>query len=96
MELVRTCSDLRQPTVDETSKFVENMGSTVHELWFCGWCNFGRNEWLLIQMLYDPTNEFMVTPCCHTEAKEALVAYDQDPYDQAREDRIEINSLRNQ
>jgi hypothetical protein len=96
MGLVRTCSDLRQPTAQETSRFIESMDSSVNELWFCGWCNFGRNKWLLIQMLYDPENEFMVTPCCHTEAKEALVGYDTDNYDQDKEDQIEIDSLRNQ
>jgi hypothetical protein len=31
-------------------------------------------------MLMDIENEFLVTPCCHTEAAEALCSYDPSAY----------------
>ena len=95
MDLVRSCSDLRKPTPEETKNFVESLDSSINELWYCGWCNSGQNEWLLIQMLYDPVNEFMVTPCCHTEASEALVNYAlaKDDWDQKAGDEKEIMAV---
>jgi len=93
---IRSCSDLRKPNQEEISKFVNDMESSMNELWLCGWCNGGQNEWFLYQMLFDPANEFMVTPCCHTEAEEALVLDGQREYSDPREDDREISRLVNQ
>ena len=93
---VRSCSDLRKPTQEEISKFVSDMDSSMNESWLCGWCNAGQNEWFLPQMLFDPANEFMVTPCCHTEAEAALVLDGEREYADPREDDREISRLVNQ
>jgi hypothetical protein len=93
---VRSCSDLRKPTQEEISKFVSDMDSSMNESWLCGWCNAGQNEWFLPQMLFNPANEFMVTPCCHTEAEAALVLDGQREYADPREDEREISRLVNQ
>jgi len=95
MSEVRSCSDLRKPTPQEIASFTESMDSSMSEIWLCGWCNNGQNEWLLHQMLFDPAYEFMVTPCCHTEAETALVLDSPSDYADPREDAREIAGLRN-
>ena len=52
----------------------------------CGWCA-NNDVWTIPEMMWNHEQEFMVTPCCHTEAITALVpVYPREHFDQARED----------
>jgi hypothetical protein len=77
---IRTCSGTCSKLTNEFPKGelerLDNaMAHRVNTLYYCGYCNFGRNEWSITQMLFDLENEMAVTPCCHTEATEALKCY---------------------
>ena len=69
------CSDIRKLLPDELSRLDSSMAHSAGALFFCGYCRNGQNEWHLDEMLYDIINEIAVTPCCHTEATEALSCY---------------------
>jgi hypothetical protein len=84
IEGLRTCSDhcqpIRKATDLEIREYIEDHISHDDELWYCGYCRNGQNEWVMGDMLMDIENEFLVTPCCHTEAAEALCSYDPPAY----------------
>ena len=69
------CDNNRKATSEEIADYITSHDSYPTELWFCGYCRNGQNEWTIPEMLFDTENEFLVTPCCHTEAAEALQNY---------------------
>lgn len=75
VQMCKTCPPLRKATQDEIDIYVERIYSHSSELWFCGNCNNGQNEWLIKELLWDLENEFLVTPCCHGEAAAVLNSY---------------------
>jgi len=77
---IRSCSDTCSKLTNEfpegeLERLLNAMAHRVNTLYYCGHCNNGRNEWSIDKMLFDLENEMAVTPCCHTEATEALVCY---------------------
>jgi len=77
---IRTCSDTCFKITNvfpegELERLLNAMAHRVNTLYYCGHCNNGRNEWSIDKMLFDLENEMAVTPCCHTEATEALTCY---------------------
>lgn len=80
--LIKTCSDKskhnRKPTLPELLKFCQTFNIHLDDKFSCGWCRFGRNEWMVQELIWDEENEFLLTPCCHTEATEALDLPDED------------------
>jgi hypothetical protein len=77
---IRSCSDTCSKLTNvfpegELERLSNAMAHQVNTLYYCGYCNNGRNEWSINQMLFDLDNEMAVTPCCHTEATEALKCY---------------------
>jgi hypothetical protein len=61
-----------------------------HTMYYCGYCRDGENEWQAGDMLYDTENEICVTPCCHTEATEALKCYCEYEACEANDDSIAL------
>lgn len=80
VQACKECPPIRKMTTDEAVIFAEHMYSNDIELWFCGGCHHGQNEWTLGEMLWDELNEFPTTPCCHTEAAAALQKYNPPVY----------------
>jgi hypothetical protein len=76
----KDCSDIRKATDLEINKYIEDHVSHDDEIWYCGGCRNSQNEWVIGDMLWDIENEFLVTPCCHTEAAAALCSYDPSAY----------------
>ena len=77
---IRTCSDTCSKLTNvfpegELERLLNAMAHRVNTLYYCGHCNNGRHEWSIDKMLFDLENEMAVTPCCHTEATEALTCY---------------------
>jgi hypothetical protein len=71
-----TCGDITNRFPEgEYERLFNSMAHREGTLYYCGACNHGQNEWALQQMLFDRDNEMAVTPCCHTEATEALKCY---------------------
>jgi predicted sulfurtransferase len=74
--VVKSCTDEcdkhRRITQEEAQRFAEIQHIKPTDAFDCGWCNSGRNTWAITELLWDMENEFAVTPCCHTEATEAL------------------------
>jgi hypothetical protein len=71
-----TCGNLTNTFAQgELLRLHAAMGHQINTLYYCGYCHNGRNEWSITQMLFDLDNEMAVTPCCHTEATEALKCY---------------------
>lgn len=66
------CSKHRKITDEEAEKFAKIQEIAKSDEFTCGWCNNGQNEWAITELLWDKENEFAITPCCHTEATEAL------------------------
>lgn len=77
--VIKSCSDAcdhnRKMEPKELERLVESMAHDSDTLYYCGYCRGGQNEWKANEMLFDTDNEFSVTPCCHTEATEALKCY---------------------
>jgi hypothetical protein len=73
---IKSCSDEcnkhRRITEEEVQEFAKIQYINPEDKFDCGWCNRGQNEWKITELLYDIENEFAITPCCHTEATEAL------------------------
>ncbi len=73
---IKSCSDdckkHRRITIQEATRFAEIQYVNPTDEFNCGWCNQGKNEWKITELLFDDENEFPITPCCHTEATEAL------------------------
>jgi hypothetical protein len=69
---VDSCNSLRVTTYKEYEQLVAAFLHESDTVFECRVCNNGQNYWLLIQMLYDSKREICVTPCCHSEATEAL------------------------
>jgi hypothetical protein len=80
------CSKHRKITLQEATRFAEVQYIDPEDEFYCGWCNHGKNEWKITELLFDIENEFAITPCCHTEATEALEIPEEDEHDQHRED----------
>lgn len=81
------CDSHRKVEDDEIDRFISSMEANRQDLFYCGNCNNGRNEWKAIELLFDIPNEMVITPCCHTEATESLVNYDEEEaYDQRKDD----------
>jgi hypothetical protein len=76
----KDCCDIRKATDLEINKYIEDHVSHDDEIWYCGGCRNSQNEWVIGDMLWDIENEFLVTPCCHTEAAAALNSYDPSAY----------------
>ena len=70
-----TCEDNRKITPVELARLVSSMEHDEDALYYCGYCCGGLNEWKATEMLFDRKTEVAVTPCCHTEATEALQCY---------------------
>lgn len=79
------CSKHRKITIQEATRFAEIQYVNPTDEFTCDWCNHGQNEWKITELLFDIENEFPITPCCHTEATEALDIPEPDD-DQRRED----------
>lgn len=97
---IKSCSDVcdnnRKITDDEAKRLTESLAHYNNTLFYCGYCNSGQNEYDdMSVMLFDKENEFPVTPCCHTEATEALKCYcpedrcEADDNSQARDERLD-------
>jgi hypothetical protein len=80
-----SCSKHRRITIQEATRFAEIQYVNPTDEFTCDWCNHGQNEWKITELLFDIENEFPITPCCHTEATEALDIPEPDD-DQRRED----------
>lgn len=75
---------------NEIEQFIESMEAHRYDVFECGYCNGCQNEWSAFELIYDSENEFALTPCCHTEATEALhIAGRNGEPSQLREDRRE-------
>ena len=76
---VQTCSSdcdhNRKMEASELERLVNSLEHPQETLYYCGYCRGGQNEWKANEMLFDTDKEFSVTPCCHTEATEALKCY---------------------
>lgn len=83
------CSRIRRLTDDEFQRLARSMNHFADTLYYCGYCNHNRNEWIIGEMLFDDTNEVAVTPCCHTEATEALKCYCLEGACEADEESLE-------
>ena len=88
------CSDIRKLLPDELTRLDSAMAHSAGALFFCGYCRNGQNEWHLDEMLYDITNEIAVTPCCHTEATEALSCYCPEDQCEAEDDSTDKQDRR--
>jgi len=85
---IKSCADKsnhRRITAEEAQIFMKRQ-ECENGAYDCGWCNHGKNEWKITELLWDIENEFAITPCCHTEATEALELPEKDEYDQQKED----------
>ena len=86
---VKSCSDdcnkHRKISMTETQRFYDTLDLPAGA-YTCGWCNNGQNEWRIHELLYDIENDFPITPCCHTEATEALELPENEEYNQRKED----------
>ena len=82
------CSDIRKLLPNELERLENSMAHSAGTLYFCGYCRNGQNEWHTNEMLYDITNEIAVTPCCHTEATEALSCYCPEDQCEADDDSV--------
>jgi hypothetical protein len=69
------------PTVRQKIQYIK-----PQDAFYCEWCNNGQNEWKITELLFDIENEFPLTPCCHTEATEALDIPEAEEDNQRRED----------
>ena len=87
---IKSCSDdcnkHRKITIAEAAQFAKIQYVELTDKFECGWCNQGKNEWEITELLFDIENEFAITPCCHTEATEALNIPEQEENDQRKED----------
>jgi hypothetical protein len=87
---IKSCSDdcnkHRKITIAEAAQFAKIQYVEITDRFECGWCNQGKNEWEITELLYDVANEFAITPCCHTEATEALNIPELEEDDQRKED----------
>ena len=87
---IKSCSDdcnkHRRITQEEAQRFAKVQYIKPEDAFDCGWCNQGKNEWKITELLFDDENEFPITPCCHTEATEALEIPEREEDDQRRED----------
>jgi hypothetical protein len=76
----------------EPTELKRLLNALAHEddnaLYYCGYCAHSTNEWQASDMLFDTENEFAVTPCCHTEATEALKCYCPSEACEAEDDSI--------
>jgi predicted sulfurtransferase len=86
---IKSCSDdcnkHRKITNEEAQEFFNRLG-VPNQAYTCGWCNNGHNEWKIEELLFDIENEFPLTPCCHTEATEALDLPEIEEDNQRKED----------
>lgn len=85
---IKSCADKsnhRRISAEEAQTFM-NRQECGDGPWECGWCNHGKNEWKISELLWDIENEFAISPCCHTEATEALELPEEDDFDQLKED----------
>ena len=87
---IKSCSDdcnkHRKITIAEAAQFAKIQYVEITDKFECGWCNQGKNEWEITELLFDVENEFPITPCCHTEATEALNIPELEENDQRKED----------
>lgn len=87
---VKSCSDEcnkhHKITQEEAEELAKIQGVEASDAFTCDWCNNGQNEWAITELLWDIENEFAITPCCHTEATEALDLPENEGYDQRKED----------
>jgi len=84
-----TCDKHRKATPDEIHRFANIQGVKTQDTFDCTWCNKGKNSWAIYELLFDEEEEFLITPCCHTEATEALeIPEDEDGYNQRAEDEL--------
>ena len=82
------CNNHRQITKEEAKWFAKIQYIKEPDSVACVWCMFGRNEWKLTELLFDTENEFAITPCCHTEATEALELPEPENDDQRKDDEM--------
>jgi hypothetical protein len=82
------CNNHRQITEEEAKRFAEIQYIKETDSFACGWCMYGRNEWKITELLFDAENEFAITPCCHTEATEALDIPEPENDDQRKDDEM--------
>ena len=87
---IKSCSDAcnkhRKITQEEAEELAKIQGVKSSEEFICGWCRNGQNEWKMTELLWDIENEFPITPCCHTEATEALDLPENKNDEQRKED----------
>jgi hypothetical protein len=93
MNTIKSCIDKcdthRRATDTEIERFTKIQNVSKKDYLDCSWCNKGKNSWLPSELLFDEEQEFLITPCCHTEATEALDIPEQDDgHDQRAEDEL--------
>ena len=79
------CSQHRRISLSEAIRLAQVQGVEIQDEFECGWCHTGQNSWKITELLFDAENEFPITPCCHTEATEALTFPDEEE-DSTRKD----------
>ena len=88
MSNVFSCADtceLSKTTPVLTALFLADNDYQANTQFECGNCN-NKDLWLASEMLWNKTQEFLVTPCCHCEAAYALYPDESYSLDQHRED----------
>ena len=89
-EGVWSCGDtcrLSKSTPALVAVYLAQYDFTIDQIFWCGHCT-NNDSWVISEMLWDNENEFLVTPCCHTEAKYALEPDEviENDYDNQREE----------
>ena len=79
-----TCN-LSKSTPVLVAVYLADTNYTEETLFECGNCS-NKDSWTIGEMLWDNNGEFLATPCCHCEAKAALVTDEDYDLDQHRED----------
>jgi len=87
---IPTCSEKRGKLIKSTPVFVAIFCAQYDydqkDLFTCGWCA-NNDEWTISEMMWSVEDEYLITPCCHTEAITALVPDEpRDENNQAQED----------
>jgi len=80
-----SCSDTCRLDVNTpvlTALYCAEYDFTDSELFDCGYCAY-KGAWTIPQLLWNAEEDYLVTPCCHTEAIAAL-----DPH----EPKVDIDS----
>ena len=87
---VWSCGDtcrLSKSTPGLVAVYCASYDVQIDQIFWCGNCT-NDDPWTIPEMLWDNESEFLVTPCCHMEAKYALEPDEviEDDHDKNREE----------